>query len=256
MAKPTSLEQLASVLQPAPRSDALPVLGKLLDSLPIGFYITDCQAPFRILYANRAWERWLPYEKVPSVGKYLSEIFPAADETGVLPVLSEVCARGQSNHLENFRFPELGVLKGARAAGLSRWDWEIYPLSDASGRVTHLLNVVMDVTPPPVKPPRLTKSEQLAENRRREEASGVLRIFGVVPGPESRHPADHLSEREWEVAQLVASGLRNAAIGRQLNIAPTTVSSHIAHILAKLELQSRTQVVAWVLEQRLPLQEQ
>jgi DNA-binding NarL/FixJ family response regulator len=53
------------------------------------------------------------------------------------------------------------------------------------------------------------------------------------------------------VAELLAMGFTNAAIGRHLNVSPATVSSHVAHILAKLRFRSRAQVAAWVVGQRL-----
>lgn len=52
-----SLPELASVLQASPESDALVILGRLLDSLPIAFYVTDSADVFRVIYGNRAWER-------------------------------------------------------------------------------------------------------------------------------------------------------------------------------------------------------
>lgn len=60
-----------------------------------------------------------------------------------------------------------------------------------------------------------------------------------------------LSQREREVADLMAMGLTNAAIGRRLNVSPATVSSHAAHILGKLGFRSRAQVAAWIVARRL-----
>jgi len=79
--------------------------------------------------------------------------------------------------LKGFEFRELGLVERGKRGETSRWDWEIYPLSGPTGRVTHLLNVIMDVSEPKPKRSRPSTEDRQAANRRREEASGVLRIF-------------------------------------------------------------------------------
>ena len=243
------LAALASVLRTSPESDALVVLGRLLDSLPIGFHVSDCGGgSFHILYANRVWEHWLDPEKLPVAGKTLAELFPSAEEAGVLTLMREVCATGQPKHLKGYEFRELG--EAGQRKGTSRWDWEIYPLSDATG-VSHLLNVIMDVSAPRPRRNGLSKEDRQAANLRREEASGVLRIFGLAPQVRIPGRQELLSEREREVADLLALGFTNRAIARELNVSSATVSSHVAHILSKLGFRSRAQVAAWVVGRRL-----
>ncbi len=48
-----------------------------------------------------------------------------------------------------------------------------------------------------------------------------------------------LTRREKDVARLVARGLSNAEIGRELAIKPRTVDAHIQRIYSKLEVHSR-----------------
>ena len=58
-----------------------------------------------------------------------------------------------------------------------------------------------------------------------------------------------LSQRERGVAALVARGLTNSQIARELHLSERTVEAHVRNILRKLSLVSRTQLAAWVVEQ-------
>jgi two-component system, NarL family, response regulator LiaR len=60
-----------------------------------------------------------------------------------------------------------------------------------------------------------------------------------------------LSTRELEVLREAALGRTNREIGERLFISEETVKSHVAHVLAKLELQNRTQMVAYAVRHRL-----
>jgi DNA-binding CsgD family transcriptional regulator len=59
-----------------------------------------------------------------------------------------------------------------------------------------------------------------------------------------------LTPSETKVAELVAEGMSNPEIAAQLFVSRRTVESHVARILTKLQLRSRTQVVKAVLEAR------
>ena len=62
----------------------------------------------------------------------------------------------------------------------------------------------------------------------------------------ARHDTDELSERELEVAGLVAKGMSNPAIAADLFVSVATVKTHVSHILSKLGLESRVQLANWV----------
>lgn len=55
-------------------------------------------------------------------------------------------------------------------------------------------------------------------------------------------PTELLSSRECEIAQLVATGLSNKAIGRRLGISHFTVSTHLRRIFAKLDINNRIEL--------------
>ncbi|WP_230989861.1 ATP-binding protein [Rhodococcus oxybenzonivorans] len=59
-----------------------------------------------------------------------------------------------------------------------------------------------------------------------------------------------LTRREQQVAELVAEGLSNRAIADRLVISQRTVEGHVEHALVKLGFTSRTQLAAWVHEQK------
>jgi DNA-binding NarL/FixJ family response regulator len=60
-----------------------------------------------------------------------------------------------------------------------------------------------------------------------------------------------LTDREYEVARLVAQGFTNREIGTALVISPGTVHVHVRHILAKLGFKGRAQIASWVSAQAL-----
>ena len=55
--------------------------------------------------------------------------------------------------------------------------------------------------------------------------------------------------REQEIVVLLAEGLTNAQIGRQLKIAERTVAYHVENLLSKLGVENRTQVVVKAIQQ-------
>jgi DNA-binding NarL/FixJ family response regulator len=71
----------------------------------------------------------------------------------------------------------------------------------------------------------------------------VIHQFTRLPRPAVVPGLSDLTERELDVFRLIARGLSNAEIGRELYISDTTVKTHITHILQKLGLRDRVQVV-------------
>lgn len=63
----------------------------------------------------------------------------------------------------------------------------------------------------------------------------------------SEEPTEPLTTREQEILALLAKGLTNQAIADQLVISELTVRTHVSNILAKLNLENRTQAALFAL---------
>jgi DNA-binding NarL/FixJ family response regulator len=107
------------------------------------------------------------------------------------------------------------------------------PKSAALSDVTHALRNVMH-------------GEQHCSARL--AASLLRRIGHSVAVNGEIHPAGGitLTRRELQIAQLIGRGLSNKEIARYLKIELATTKSHVHNLLAKLNLQRRTQVAFWL----------
>ncbi len=54
-----------------------------------------------------------------------------------------------------------------------------------------------------------------------------------------------LTEREIQVAKMIAQGMSNKMIGNKLGIAESTVKVHVKHILGKIDLRTRVEIAVW-----------
>jgi DNA-binding NarL/FixJ family response regulator len=111
----------------------------------------------------------------------------------------------------------------------------------------------------------------LLKDARREQLAGAIRIvaagdqmlapaitrrliedFCARPDPSSPLAgAGKLSDRELDVVRRIARGLSNAEIAAELYLSETTIKSHVARILAKLQLRDRVQITVLAYESGL-----
>ena len=76
---------------------------------------------------------------------------------------------------------------------------------------------------------------------------------GIAPatiGGRTETP-EGLTRREREVAALIGQGKTNGEIAQELVLSKRTVETHIRHILSKLGLTSRGQIMRWLIDRGL-----
>ena len=86
-------------------------------------------------------------------------------------------------------------------------------------------------------------------------AGGLLREFARVsagtPAPDTSPDGARLTERELEVLAAVARGRTNREIAVELEITENTVKNHVASVLDKLRLSSRTEAATYAIQERI-----
>ncbi|MEN3361152.1 MAG: hypothetical protein V7637_5134 [Mycobacteriales bacterium] len=86
--------------------------------------------------------------------------------------------------------------------------------------------------------------------------SVTRRVIGELaaraPRPAAPHPElGRLTEREREIVGLVAAGLSNDDIARQLVLSPATVRTHVSRAMVKLHARDRAQLVVFAVQSGL-----
>jgi DNA-binding NarL/FixJ family response regulator len=85
-------------------------------------------------------------------------------------------------------------------------------------------------------------------------ASKLLNEFAAMAKKDEEKqqmPAPRLTDREMEVLTLVAQGMNNRDIAKELFISENTVKNHVRNILEKLHLHSRMEAVVYAVREKL-----
>ena len=73
----------------------------------------------------------------------------------------------------------------------------------------------------------------------------ALILENVVGKRTEASPIKRLSDREWEVFQLIGRGRSTVQIAEELHLSPKTVEAHRAHVKEKLDLKTMTELVSF-----------
>jgi FixJ family two-component response regulator len=104
----------------------------------------------------------------------------------------------------------------------------------------------VDFLPKPFKPKQLLESVERALNRsaeQRRRASEKERALALL---------ERLTPREYQVMQLVASGMLNKQVGGDLGMAEKTVKTHRAHVMQKLHITSVAELMVVLQKAEVP----
>jgi two-component system, NarL family, response regulator NreC len=90
---------------------------------------------------------------------------------------------------------------------------------------------------------------EVAEGRRYVHPALGARLVSADAEERAKEEADPLSEREHEILRLLALGHTNQEIASSLYLSVRTVETHRAHIMQKLRISTRAELVRYALEQ-------
>lgn len=76
-------------------------------------------------------------------------------------------------------------------------------------------------------------------------------LAGFLAGPQAAERLPTVTKREREILRLLADGMRNEQVAKQLSISPLTVRTHVKNAMQKLEADTRTEAVAKALRDSL-----
>ena len=92
----------------------------------------------------------------------------------------------------------------------------------------------------------LTGFEDLGAVLDADRVAASLRLLGV-PARTGAKNVGQLTDREQQVVRLVSAGLSNPEIAQRLHVSRKTAAHHVSHILTKLNLRNRAEIVAYAM---------
>ena len=104
-----------------------------------------------------------------------------------------------------------------------------------------------------MEPEELLEQIKRALNGKMVLSEAVTQILATAirsPNNKSSSEIDALTQRELEIIKLIAKGLSNKLIARELDISDGTVKVHVKHLLKKLHLRSRVEAAVWMINQQ------
>jgi FixJ family two-component response regulator len=161
---------------------------------------------------------------------YKTEVFNSAPE-----FLSRSAYRGPSCLIVDVKMPGLNGIAFQEAL-IEQGREEQLIFITAHGDIPMCARAMkagaVDFLPKPFRPSQLLESVERALTRSSEQ------LLSASERDNARALLERLTPREYEVMQLVATGLLNKQIGGELGMAEKTVKTHRAHMMQKLKITS------------------
>jgi len=169
-------------------------------------------------------------QRLLDAARYKTEVFKSASE-----FLSRSSYPGPSCVIVDVKMPGLNGIDFQEAL-IKHGREEQLVFITAHGDIPMCAQVMkagaIDFLPKPFRPNQLMKSVERALTRSSEQ------LLRASEKNHARALLDRLTPREYEVMQLVATGLLNKQVGGELGMAEKTVKTHRAHMMQKLRITS------------------
>lgn len=178
---------------------------------------------------NRAAADLFGRSSVQAIGRPCHEIMQGSDERGL--VCSEGCAIQQA--VQENRPPVNFDFHVVTASGRQWCNASVMVVTDSESGMRHALHIV-----------RVHEQHKRLEQLARDFVASHTELEHAPSssGQRIRNSAT-LTARETEILRILATGSSSQSIARQLHISQATVTNHIKHILAKLNVHSRLEAI-------------
>jgi len=210
---PTAVSKFNVEVEPSEQS----LVGRALDGLCVGLVMTNAQG--RVIWMNRVAQRVLGLDPEASQGRSLASLL---QDPKLAEFWREALAGEETLTCDlAVTVPKATHLKVNATTSL-----------DADGRLTGRALMFCDVT--------AERTVQVSLSTAATER--LLDLTGPKGAAEAK-----LTPQESRVLRLVGEGLSNRQIAERMNVAPSTVRSHLKHLYAKLGIRSRSEAISYAL---------
>jgi DNA-binding NarL/FixJ family response regulator len=76
-------------------------------------------------------------------------------------------------------------------------------------------------------------------------SSKILEIFSGRRPKEGASPVENLTDREFEIFQLIGQGMETKELAKELHVSPKTIEVHRANIKTKLKIKSMAELIRY-----------
>ena len=97
----------------------------------------------------------------------------------------------------------------------------------------------------------LAAIRKVAAGRKYVSPSLAEQLASELDGSSEKPPHERLSDREFQIMRMIASGRKVKEIAADLCLSPATIGTYRARILSKLNLQSNAELIHYTIENKL-----